>query len=497
MKALKSSLCNLVGTCLSLGLLVAASSPANAVGRTGQFKALSGEQARAFQVPADVQLTRSSTAYGLNAERYQQRHGVARVLGGQITVYRDASGAATTVIGAHYPNLQPRNRVRLNLAQARTAAEGKSRKAGAWKGELLIDPTTNLYVWQVENRGAYSRWFYRVDAQSGKVLKSYNGLTNGSGTGVKGDIKDLTGLTTFQGSSYIMQSNDARQVTYDALNRRAIFLKGVVGTDTDDIWDTPGTASPGQPALVDAHFYARVTDNYYQAKFSFNWLTAYPQGMVSLAHVRRDYNNAFWNGTQMAYGDGDGVNFIELSGDLDVVGHELSHGLTEATSNLVYDTESGALNESFSDILGTLIEFDYGSGNWTIGEDVTPGDNGIRNMANPNEDGQPSHYADLYTGSDDNGGVHINSGIPNHWFYLLVNGGQNAKPERASGTNVTSISLASAEQIAFLSFTGLPETANFCDARSATIATATSLGVQNNTADAWDEVGVDSALCGS
>lgn len=144
-----------------------------------------------------------------------------------------------------------------------------------------------------------------------------------------------------------------------------------------------------------------------------------------------------------------------------------------------------------------MIEFDYGSGNWTIGEDVTPGDNGIRNMANPTEDGQPSHYADLYTGTDDNGGVHINSGIPNHWFYLLVNGGQNAKPERASGTNVEGISLVNAEQIAYLSFTGLPETANFCDARSATIATATSLGVQNNTADAWDEVGVDSALCGS
>ena len=85
------------------------------------------------------------------------------------------------------------------------------------------------------------------------------------------------------------------------------------------------------------------------------------------------YNNAYWNGSQMAYGDGDGSNFVELSGDLDVVGHELSHGVTDATSDLIYQNESGALNEAFSDIMGTAIEFYYGSGNWTIGEDVTPG----------------------------------------------------------------------------------------------------------------------------
>ena len=101
--------------------------------------------------------------------------------------------------------------------------------------------------------------------------------------------------------------------------------------------------------------------------------------------------------------------------------------MTEATSNLIYQNESGALNESFSDIMGTAIEFSTGSGNWTIGEDITPGTNGLRNMANPGEDGDPSHYLDRYTGTSDNGGVHTNSGIINHWFYLLVNGGKNAK----------------------------------------------------------------------
>jgi thermolysin len=216
--------------------------------------------------------------------------------------------------------------------------------------------------------------------------------------------------------------------------------------------------------------------------------------MVSTAHYKRNYNNAGWNGTQMVYGDGDGITFIEFPGDLDVVGHELSHGVTDATSDLIYQNESGALNEAFSDIMGTAIEFYYGSGNWTIGEDITPGTNGLRNMANPGEDGDPSHYDERYTGTSDGGGVHTNSGIANHWFYLLVNGGQNSDPTYASGTNVQGIGLAAAEDIAFMGFTALPATANYCAARAGTIAVAG--GQANNVADAWDEVGVDEALCG-
>jgi thermolysin len=115
-------------------------------------------------------------------------------------------------------------------------------------------------------------------------------------------------------------------------------------------------------------------------------------------------------------------------------------------------------------------------------------------MANPNEDGDPSHYSDRYTGTNDSGGVHTNSGIANHWFYLLVNGGQNANPARATGTNVGAIGLSAAEQIAYLGFTALPASAGFCQARASTVAVAGSHSA--NVADAWDEVGVDEALCG-
>ena len=458
------------------------------------FRALRGAEAAAFHVPADMQLVRHDdlTNYGMQADRYQQYFNGAKVLDGQLTVYKDSSGNTIAVVGAHYPNLLTANTVKLNDGQAKAAVANQRESVGQLLGTLMIDSASGRYFYSIESRAFDSRWFFWVDAETGDLFNSYNGLTDGTGVGVLGDTKDLTNLTTFSGGMYQMVSSDGRQSTYDARNRNS--LPGTLATDSDDNWDLLGSKSPAQQAMVDAQFYARVTDNYYLNTYNFNWTTHYPQGMISTVHLQRNYNNAYWNGTQMAYGDGDGTNFLNFSGDLDVVGHELSHGVTEATSNLIYQNESGALNEAFSDMMGTAIEFYYGTGNWTIGEDITVGSNGIRNMANPGEDGDPSYYADRYTGTSDNGGVHTNSGIANHWFYLLVNGGQNANPARKSGTNVQGIGLAAAEDITFLGFTALPANANFCAARASTIAVS---GNQNaNVADAWDEVGVTEALCG-
>jgi thermolysin len=465
-------------------------------GRSG-FRALTGQDAATFVVPPDVRLVARASA-GANrlgsVERYRQFVGDAEVLGGQLTVHTDGAGQRTAVIGAHYPNLSPATGARIAPAAAQAiAAARRPDLVGDWRTDLMIRPDTARYFYRVELRGFTSRWFFWIDAESGAVMNEYDGFTTGSGIGVKGDTKDLTGLTTFSGGTYRMQTpNGERKIeTHDARNRQT--LPGVLASDSDDTWNLLGRTSPGQPAMVDAHFYAKVTDDYLLSVHEFNWLAHYSQGIRSSAHVGRNYNNAGWNGTQMIYGDGDGTTFIEFSGDLDVVGHELSHGVTEATSNLIYQNESGALNEAFSDMMGSAIEYYYRTGNWTIGEDITPGTNGIRNMANPNEDGDPSHYADRYTGTGDNGGVHINSGIANHWFYLLVNGGQNANPSRASGTNVQGIGLAAAEDIAFLGFTALPANANFCAARASTVAVAG--GDANTVADAWDEVGVTEALC--
>ncbi|HXV62891.1 MAG TPA: M4 family metallopeptidase [Vicinamibacteria bacterium] len=459
------------------------------------FRALTGQQAADFRVPSDmrhVSVERTGRNAEFLAERYQQFFGAAEVLGGQLTVFRDETDLSVVVVGAHYPDLSSSNTIRIGADRAETVAASRGDvPQHARSSVLMIHPRTGRYFYRVELRAGNARWFYWVDAESGTVMNAYDGLTTGTGFGVLGDSKDLTGLTTFSAGGYRLVSVDGRQSTYDAGNRNR--LPGSLATDADDSWNSPGSTSPGQPALVDAQFNANVTDDYFLSTHGFDWLNHYSQGMVSSAHVQRRYNNAYWNGSQMAYGDGDGNSFIEFSGDLDVVGHELSHGVTEATSDLIYQNESGALNEAFSDIMGTAIEYYYGSGNWTIGEDITPGSNGIRNMANPGEDGDPSHYADRYTGTGDNGGVHINSGIANHWFYLLVNGGQNADPNRASGASVQGIGLAAAEDIAFRGFTALPSTADFCDARESTAAVAG--GHAANVMDAWDEVGVDDTLC--
>jgi len=486
---------SLLAVTIGVTLLNAQGPPA-----TAGFRALTGQAAASFVVPADMRLVaRDPGGAGRSAmaERYRQFVGSAEVLGGQVTIYADADGRRTAVIGAHYPNLRPAGGPRLGPAEAQAIAAARRPAAtGEWHNDLMIDPEAARYFYRVEQRGLDSRWFSWIDAETGAVLNEYDGFAtqaSGDDIGVLGDFKDLTGLTTLSNGTYQMRvtSTNRRIETYDARNRQT--LPGVLAADADDVWNTPGRTSPGQPAMVDAHFYAHVTDTYLRSLRGFTWLTRYSQGMRSSVHVGRNYNNAGWNGTQMIYGDGDGTTFIEFSGDLDVVGHELSHGVTEATSNLIYQNESGALNEAFSDIMGTAIEYYYGSGNWTIGEDITPGANGIRNMANPNEDNDPSHYADRYTGTGDNGGVHINSGIANHWFYLLVNGGQNANASRASGTNVQGVGLAAAEDIAYRGFTALTATSNFCAARASTIAVAGSHAA--NVADAWDEVGVDEALC--
>jgi thermolysin len=191
-----------------------------------------------------------------------------------------------------------------------------------------------------------------------------------------------------------------------------------------------------------------------------------------------------------------------FSGALDIVAHELTHGLLDYSSNLIYRNESGALNESFADLIGTSVEFFYqppGSGprqaDYLAGEDVfRPG--GIRSLADPGAFGDPDHYSRRYTGSRDGGGVHTNSGIPNHAFYLAIEGGTN----RTSGLSVTGVGGANREQIekafyrAFVFM--LTPNATFSSARTATVQAARELYGANSAAEraitqAWTAVGVN------
>lgn len=156
-----------------------------------------------------------------------------------------------------------------------------------------------------------------------------------------------------------------------------------------------------------------------------------------VVHFGKDYPNAFWDGRRMVFGDGDGQICGRMTRSLDVIGHELAHGVTEDEAGLVYQGKSGALNESLSDVFGSLVEQHKrnqkaSEADWLIGEDVwTPRINGdaLRSMKAPGtayddplvgKDPQPGHMKDYVDTLEDNGGVHINSGIPNHAFYLVA-----------------------------------------------------------------------------
>ena len=483
---------------------------------------LTGEKARDFTMPRHMKKEHTQTfPEGRTSTRFQQTVRNATVFGGQITVIRDADGTTQTVIGAYFPDLQPKNAPKLSEDSAKGLVTRDIGKRGDFSTELRINPSTDRFFYQVESIRDQSRPVRWIDAATGETVKAFNALAHGEGTGVKGDEKSFS-TTQNEDGIYELLSEDERQITLDAENtgQNGVPFSYHLMTDANDIWDLLGNTSPAQPAGVDAHYYANVVDDYYADTFGRNSIDDEGMQILSLVHFGQNYCNAFWNGAYMTYGDGNGTTCKSLSGGLDVDGHELTHGVTDYTSDLIYEDESGALNEGFSDMMANSIEF-YAEDNgldpaaepdWLIGEDVinTPGDPtpGFRNMADPAQDGDPDHVVDQYTGEADNGGVHTNSGIANHAYYLTVEGGQNAgctpgefraQPTHTEDCDVVvdGVGLERAEQVYYEAFTGLTEYANFCDARDATIAVAktSSRGFAQardfkQFAAAWDAVGV-------
>jgi Zn-dependent metalloprotease len=198
-----------------------------------------------------------------------------------------------------------------------------------------------------------------------------------------------------------------------------------------------GGAKTGDTSVTQAYDYSGTVYDFFQKVFGRNSIDDLGMRLDSTVHYGKDYDNAFWNGMQMVYGDGDGVLFQNFTKCLDVIGHELTHGITQYEAGLQYQGQSGALNESFSDVFGVLInQWKLGhtalQADWLIGAGLlAKGVKGValRSMKAPGtayddphlgKDPQPAHMKDLYKGTSDNGGVHINSGIPNHAFYLVA-----------------------------------------------------------------------------
>lgn len=338
-----------------------------------------------------------------------------------------------------------------------------------------------------------------VDAQTGSILAEENLIhtvdvpatakTKFSGT--QNIMCDSISPTMFRLREY---SRGLGIETYD-LNTATTTSAAVDYTNTSSAWTNTTTIDQ---IGTDAHWGAEMTYDYFLNIHSFNSINNAGFKLISYADYGVSYGNAFWNGSYMTYGSGSAGGFVGL----DICGHEVTHGLTTMNAGLIYQNESGALNESYSDIFGACIEFyaKPSTFNWLIGETV----GGIRDMATPNSMGDPDTYfgTNWYTGTGDNGGVHTNSGVSNFWFYLLSTGGSGVNDISSSYT-VTGLGMTDAARIAFRALVNYygPNT-NYASARNLSIQAATDLfGACSNevfqTKSAWYAVGVGPSPSGT
>jgi Zn-dependent metalloprotease len=250
-------------------------------------------------------------------------------------------------------------------------------------------------------------------------------------------VSQFPGITASTGSAV-----KSREI-YDAQSQGIAGLPG-------KLVRTEGSGPSPDLSVNEAYDHSGITHDFFSQRFRRNSLDDRGLTLMSSVHVGQNLNNAFWTGQQMAYGDGDGKLFSRFTRSLDVVAHELTHGVISYTANLVYENESGALNEHFADVLGMLTRQwhegqDARGADWLVGKDIMGPQAQARSLrtfkaekAFENDpwfgtDPQPKRLRDQYRGGNDNGGVHLNSGIPNHAFYRFATAlGGNAW-DRAGG----------------------------------------------------------------
>ncbi len=468
---------------------------------------------------------------GFHHVRLAQLHQGLRVFGGDVLVHFDQSGEAYQVNGQYIPDIQVDLVPKIDADQAVSAAQQDLVAMGKVQGTVEAKPTLAVFAQDMDPRLAFEltllnsdpqagpgRWRYWIDASSGKVLLRYNDIkvacptTNGTNAAVTGSI--LTG----EGGQAISVAGWRENTGYYYLNntnRHWLVYNVATGgypdyntcayRSTSD-WGTSDRVEMSAARNFD------VVQRYWVEVFGRNSFNN--SGAVARANVHEgtSYVNAYWDGTAFYFGDGDGVEANSLA-ILDVCGHEYAHAITEYSANLVYSYEPGALNESFSDVFGTCVEFfaqpdgralypsrSPGTADWLCGEDCWLSSVALRDLRNPHNtvtvgagNEQPSRYRGTYwySGSGDNGGVHYNSGVQNFFFYLLCEGG--------SGNNdgivysVTGIGVTNAERVAHRALTVYctPNT-DYQQVRSAWISAAMDLNTNwvSSVGAAWSAVGI-------
>lgn len=355
------------------------------------------------------------------------------------------------------------------------------------KAELMyvpknIDFNTNLFYLSYHfkvyaNEPLIAENIY-IDASNGEIIARENLIHTTNVTGSANTF--YSGTQTIKTDSTAPNSYRLRETTRGngvyTLNLRkgTSYGAAVDFTDSNNVWNNYNVNK--DEVATDCHWGAGKTYDYYKSKFNRNSYDNNNARINSYVHYSSNYDNAFWNGLYMTYGDGS--SFKPLT-SLDVCGHEITHAVTSNSANLIYSYESGALNESFSDIFGNAIER-YGKPSnysWMIGEEITYSGTGLRNMLNPKLKGHPRCYksTNWYYGSGDNGGVHLNSGVQNWWFYLITEGGSGTN-DAANSYKVDSLGIIKAEQIAYRNLTTyLTPSSQYSDARFYSIRAAVDL----------------------
>jgi bacillolysin len=392
------------------------------------------------------------------------------------------------------------------------------------RGDIYIDAETGqtlFYNATIKHLGQFSHG-KKANAAEKSLLKSNNSAvavvaanaaTRYSGT--------KTIQTTLSGSSYILSDgtrgngiqtyNSARTATYPTTNF----------TDADNNWTAAEFNNTNKDnGALDAHWGAEMTYDYWSAVHGRNSYDNAGAKIKSYVHYNLiaagypDNNNAFWNGSVMTYGDGSGTGGFDILTAMDVAGHEIGHAVCSYTANLAYQKESGAMNEAFSDIWGACIEYRAAptKSTWLIGEDIErrSGHLSLRSMSNPKTEGQPDTYGGTNwynvnctpSNSNDQCGVHRNSGVLNHWFYIL-SVGKSGTNDIGSSYNVTGITIDKAAKIAYrLESVYLSANSTYANARTYGIQSATDLYGAGSaeviaTTNAFYAVGVGAAYTGS
>ena len=429
------------------GILLPATAGGNARERALGFVASYGK-AFGLQTAKQVQVLRSSRdKHGIDHVRLQQVHGGVPVRGAELIVHLkgprvlvanghvldDLPDTVSPVQPASIATLAAQRLIQKHLPDAvGVTVRFSEPHLEILNRALLGEPGRHPshLAWFIEAMGPGLRQLIWIDAKSGVILLSFS------------------------------QRTEAKA--------RMVYTAGHTQTLPGTLVRPEGGAATADVDVDDAYDFAGSTYDYYQTTHGRDSFDDAGATIVSTTHYCETgscptFHNAFWDGTQMAYGDG------FASAD-DVVGHELTHAVTERTAGLLYYNQSGALNESFSDIFGESIDLTNGAGTdtpqvrWLLGEDLPIG--ALRNMMTPGAFSDPGKLSDssfvcsarAWTDSSDNGGVHQNSGVPNHAYALMVDGGTY------NGRTITGIGLDKAAKIQYRALTEyLTSGANFID----------------------------------